>query len=126
MTLVDTDVLIWYLRGNDPARQTLDGLSGFALSVVSYIELVQGMRSRRELKLLQRALPEWGAEVLPITEAISTRAVFLVERYFHSHALRLADALIAATALEQSAPLLTANAKHYRFVSGLRVEPFAP
>jgi predicted nucleic acid-binding protein len=54
--LVDTDVLIWYLKGNLNARNEIDALSGFHISVVSYIELVQGMRNKHELTCLRRAL----------------------------------------------------------------------
>ncbi|MEI6269250.1 MAG: hypothetical protein WCP01_10250 [Methylococcaceae bacterium] len=39
--LVDTDVLIWYLKGNNKARQEIEALSGFFISVVTYIELGQ-------------------------------------------------------------------------------------
>ena len=43
--LVDTDVLIWNLRGNRAAAQRLDDAPGFWLSAVTYMELVQGMRN---------------------------------------------------------------------------------
>jgi predicted nucleic acid-binding protein len=62
--------------------------------------------------------------VLPITEAISERAVQLIEDYFLSHSLKLADALIAATALERNLTLATANTKHYRVIQGLALEAF--
>ncbi len=35
MILVDTDVLIWYLKGNPVARGTINNLSGFCISVVT-------------------------------------------------------------------------------------------
>lgn len=35
MSLVDTDVLIWNLRGNPAAAELLDGHRGFALSAVT-------------------------------------------------------------------------------------------
>jgi len=47
--LIDTDVLIWYLRGNQKAYKLIENLNGFYISVVSYIELVQGMRNKQEL-----------------------------------------------------------------------------
>jgi len=61
-----------------------------------------------------------------IDEAISARAAFLLEQHGLSNSLQLADALIAATAIEQGLTLPTANAKHYRPVTELDLELFKP
>lgn len=126
MILVDTDVLIWNLRGNARAAEELDGLEGFCLSAVSYMELVQGMRDKQELRVLKQALAFWEASIVHIDTAISTRASFLVEQHALSNAMQLADALIAATALELGLDLLTGNDKHYRPVDGLAIRVFRP
>lgn len=39
--LIDTDVLIWYLRGHAEAGRLLDSLAEPILSAVTYIELMQ-------------------------------------------------------------------------------------
>jgi predicted nucleic acid-binding protein len=124
--LVDTDVLIWYLRGDARAAETIEKVGHFNLSVITYMELVQGMRSKEEFRILRTTLAGWGTNVLMIDEVISTRAMLYVEQYFHSHSLRLADALIAATAIAQAVPLLTGNTKHYRHIPDLKVESFRP
>lgn len=124
--LVDTDVLIWNLRGNERAADRLDGMSGFRVSAVTYMELVQGVRDKGELRALRQSLSFWSARVVQIDEAISARACFLVEQYALSHSMQLADALIAATALELGFDLLTANDRHYRHVDGLAIEVFRP
>lgn len=62
--LVDTDVLIWYLKGNPNARNEIEALPEFYISVVSYIELVQGMRNKHELTCLRRALRTWNAKIV--------------------------------------------------------------
>lgn len=125
MILVDSDVLIWVMRGETRASDFLDALPGIALSAVNYIELVQGMRNRSELKALRDFIRSWGSEYYPITEPITARAVKLVERYFLSHHLQLADALIAATALEHKLALATGNAKHFKMISGLKIKSFS-
>ncbi|CAN5425901.1 hypothetical protein BH11PSE9_BH11PSE9_18980 [soil metagenome] len=43
--LVDTDVMIWHLRGYPQATRRLDALDTLTLSAVSYMELVQEKRS---------------------------------------------------------------------------------
>jgi predicted nucleic acid-binding protein len=124
--LVDTDVLIWNLRGNAKAALLLDGRRGFALSAVTYMELIQGLRNQREFTALRQALAFWQATIVQISEAISSRACFLVEQYALSDSLALADALIAATALERGETLVTGNEKHYRCVDSLTIERFRP
>jgi predicted nucleic acid-binding protein len=124
--LVDTDVLIWYLKGNLNARTEIEALSGFTISVVSYIELVQAMRNKQELTCLRRALRTWNAKIAYITEDISAKAMFYVEQYYLSHSLQLADALISATAVANGLDVLTANTKHYRFLKDITLKGFKP
>ena len=124
--LVDTDVLIWYLKGNNNARQEIEALSGFFISVVTYMELVQGMRNKQELIALRRALRFWNAKVLYISEDISTKAMFYVEQHYLSHSMQLADALISATAVANGLDLLTGNAKHYRVLKDNSLKEFKP
>ncbi len=124
--LVDTDVLIWYMRGHAPAADFLAAFEAFSISAVTYMELVQGMRNKAELLALRHAIKAWRTPVLPISEAISNRAMTYVEEHFLGHALRLGDALIAATAVEHGLPIATANTKHYRILSELTIHPFRP
>lgn len=126
MTLIDTDVLIWNLRGNRRAAERLDSSPRFSLAAVTYMELVQGMRNKNELQLLRQALHHWQARVLPVSEAISARALFLVEEYALSHSMQMADALIAATAIDYGKTLVTANDRHYRHIPDLEIECFRP
>ncbi len=125
-TLIDTDVLIWYLRGNQNAYNLIHSLDNFAISLVTHIELVQGMRDKKELKIFQNTLKNWGVKTIYINEAISARALFYVEEYFLSHSMQLADALIGATATEYGLTLITANDKHYRVIKGLDISVFRP
>ena len=53
--LVDTDVLIWHLRGYAQATRRLDQLGSLTLSAVSYLEVLQGMRNKAELCHAYRA-----------------------------------------------------------------------
>ena len=122
--LVDTDVLIWYLRGEQKAYDLIHSLNGFFISSVTYMELVQGMRNKNELKILKNTLKSWDVKILYISEEISAKALFYVEEYFLSHSMQLADALIGATATNFGLTLHTANEKHYKVIKGLNIEVF--
>jgi len=126
MMLIDTDVLIWNLRGNQRAQSFLDALPHLQLSAVTYMELVQGLRNKAELRALRQAMHYWDAEIEPLSEAVSSRAMYLVESYSLSHELQMADALIAATAITLGETLFTANDKQYRFIDDLEIEVFRP
>ena len=124
--LVDSDVLIWTLRGHPPAVAKMEGLADWHISAVSYMELAQGCRNNAELKAMQKAFKSASSDVLPINAAISDMACQLVEAHAVSHSLCMADALIASTTVSYALPLLTANAKHFAAVPGLEVQVFKP
>ncbi|NOY64111.1 MAG: type II toxin-antitoxin system VapC family toxin [Nitrospirae bacterium] len=124
--LIDTDVLIWHLKGNIKAKNVIEKHRGFSISVVNYIELVQGLRNKKELNALKKTFLHWQPRLLYITEEISIKAMFLIEEYFLSHSLQLADALIAATALSHNLTLLSGNYKHFKAIKGLKVAKFIP
>lgn len=83
--LIDTDVLIWYMRGNEKALKLIESLNGFYISAVTYIELIQGMRNKQELNELRKAFRIWNTKILYINEEISAKAMFYVERHYLSH-----------------------------------------
>jgi predicted nucleic acid-binding protein len=121
--IVDTDVFIWYLRGRREAADFLDAVVPVRLSAVTYMELVQGMRNAVELRSLRNTLTRDRWEVVPITETISTRAMTYIEEHFLSGSLQMADALIAATCIDQGERLATGNAKHYQMIAELSMQP---
>lgn len=122
--VIDTDVLIWYMRGNQNAYQLIENSDIFFLSAVTYMELVQGLRNKKELTALRQALHGWNAQILYISEEISAKAMFFVEQHFLSHSMQLADALIGATAIAHGMPLLTGNDKHYKVMKDLQIRKF--
>lgn len=116
--LVDTDVLIDYLRGHPKAKTKLLGLDEVVVSVVTVAELYAGARGNKEHRDIANLLAE--CEQLPIGELIAKDAGLLKNRYFPSHGIELPDALIAATALFHGLPLYTLNVKHYPMIEGLK------
>ena len=126
MLMIDSDILIWYMRGNQKAYKIIEEQNGFFISVVSYMELVQGMQNKKELTLFRKSLRSWSAKILYINEDISAKAMFFVEQHYLSHSIVLADALIGATAIANGLKLLTANIKHYKILKNIELQSFKP
>lgn len=124
--IIDTDVLIWYMRGNEKAYKAVENTNNFFISVVTYMELVQGMRDKKELNTLRKALHTWNTKLVYISEEISVKAMFYVEQHFLSHSLQIADALIGATAVAYALPILTGNDKHYKVIKDIQIKRFRP
>jgi predicted nucleic acid-binding protein len=122
--LFDTDVVIWMLRGNECAAKRIDEEKRREISAVSYMELIRGARDKRELLMLRRYLNDLGFRIIPISENISHRAIIYMEAHTLNSALDMADALIAATAVETASTLCTANDKHYKAISDLQLSVF--
>jgi PIN domain nuclease of toxin-antitoxin system len=64
--LIDTDVLVWYMRGNEKAKHSINNTNGFSISVVTYIELVQGLRNKEELSILRNSFKNLSATIIYI------------------------------------------------------------
>ena len=126
MMLFDTDVLIWVLRRNRKAAAAMNQATSRALSVVSYMELLQGARDKREIKQIKAFLHDLAFQLLPLSENIGHRASIYLEEYGLSNSLGMADALIAATASESNLPLMTANVKHDRPIREIELKRFHP
>lgn len=118
--LFDTTVIIDYLR-NDPKVPTLfNEIQSPTVSAITVCEVYQGARNNLELKKLKSTLSSF--KVYHLSEPISKRLLYLVERYHLSSGLLISDGIIAATALENQLTLLTSNSKHFQRIEGLKVE----
>ncbi len=103
--VIDTDVLVWYMKGNEKAYKAIENSKNFFISVITYMELFQGMRNKNELNHLRKALHAWNSKILYISEEISCQSNVLCRttlfKPFHStcgrtdrgngHFLRYAD-----------------------------------
>ena len=118
--LLDTDVLIEYLRGREEAIEYLEELtSDLYLSVISVAELFAGVKSDEEERSLQQFFLAFV--VLPVTERVARRGGLYRRDFRPSHGSGLADALIAATAEENGASLVTFNRRHFPMISSVTV-----
>ncbi len=124
--IIDSDVLIWYLRGNESARIIVENNIPFSISVITYMEIMQGMKNKDEMKIFQKQMQFWNIDIIQIDREISARAMFYVQEYALSHAMTLADGLIAATVVQNGETLLTANDKHYKYIPTIDIKKFSP
>ena len=122
--LIDTSVLIDYLRGHDGAATTLERERESAplhASEITRLEVLAGMRSAEEeaTRLLLSTL-RWH----PVDAEIAEGAGALGRRWLpNHHTIDGADLAIAATAIHTGARLLTRNIRHFPMFPGLQA-PF--
>jgi predicted nucleic acid-binding protein len=64
--IIDTDVLIWYYRGDERAKQAISSALPFKVSAVTYVELLQGARDKNELNKIAKDIENWDVCVLDI------------------------------------------------------------
>ncbi len=124
--LIDSDVLIWFLRGHPKATVRLAMLDQWQISIITYMEVAQGCQSKAQLVQTKHGLALRKTQIVPVSANIGQLAADLLDAWAQSHGLRLADALIAATAIEHNQTLLTANKKHFAMISSLSIEVFEP
>ena len=110
--LLDTDVLIDFLRGQPQAVQLLEDTDcEFHVSAVSVAELYVGVRDGREREVLDQLVGL--LRTIEISTEIAQQAGLWRREYGKSHGTGILDALIAACADALQIPLATLNVKHF-------------
>ena len=116
--LLDTDVLVDFLRGYSKAVKYIKTHSEEAvISAIAVAELYAGVRDTE-----RRQLDDFIAlfNVLPISQEIAKTGGLYKQQFFKSHGIGLADAIIAATSVIHELELKTLNTRHYPMIKGLR------
>lgn len=112
---VDSDILIWHLRGERRAAALLRTLSS-----ESGIELWTGALQRAEVVFFMRPaeapatmsfLSRFKTEA--VTQEIVDDAAELYRRWHPAHGLDVNDAILAATVIATGGKIYTQNVKHY-------------
>lgn len=115
--LPDTNIFSRVFKGDLAVTEFIENLE-VVIDTTIYIECLQGSKSNQEKRMIKKALDNFP--LLPITPKVSGRAIELIDRYSNSHGLLLADALIAATALENDLTVVTYNTDDFKFIDGLK------
>lgn len=112
MVLVDTNIVVDFLRGTPAATAWFDELGDRpAISAISVLELFAGARSQRDERDIVAVRQQLTC--LPISEVIGERAGAIMRHFRKSHDIDIPDALIAATAEHHALELATLNVKHF-------------
>lgn len=112
LLLIDTDVVIDYLRSQADAVAYIEELTSRQfLSAITVAELYAGVRDGAERTALDAFITAF--DVVLIDEAIAVKGGLYRRSYSKSHNVGLADALIAASAEACGATLVTLNRKHF-------------
>lgn len=118
--LIDTDVLIDYLRGRADAVAFLKKTKRtLRVSAATVAELYVGVREGTECEVLERFLGL--LEIVNITPDIARRAGLWRRDFGKSHGTGLMDALIAASAELSGSTLVSLNDKHYPMLESVLV-----
>lgn len=105
--VLDTNILIDFLKGIEPARRQLESLSAWTISVITWIEIQVGADNEQDRLDLGSFLTLF--EVVALDARVATGAVEARRNY----RLRVPDAIIYATAQTLQLPLLTRNTKDF-------------
>jgi predicted nucleic acid-binding protein len=113
--LLDTDVLIDYLRDCDAAVVYLESLpEPLLVSAITVAELYSGVREGKERNILDQFMRAF--DKIPIDNNIAIKAGLFRRQYGPSHGVGLADALVAATAEVYNAKVVTLNKSHFPMI----------
>jgi predicted nucleic acid-binding protein len=117
--LLDTDILIDFLRGNNKAEAFISARADrIILSAIVVAELYAGVKGRAEREALDALVSLF--RIVPVDVEIAKSGGLYQRDYGKSHGVGLADAILAATAEAWKAELKTLNIKHYPMLKGLR------
>jgi predicted nucleic acid-binding protein len=117
--LLDTDVLVDFLRGHKKAVALVNKHSArIILSSIVVAELYAGVKGDAEQSALENFVSLF--RVVPVSADIAKAGGLYKRDYSQSHGVGLADAILAATAEAEHAELKTLNRKHYPMLKGLR------
>ena len=120
MIILDTNILIEILKGNEATIKTVQAFNEkLLISSITVMELYYGAINKAEIKKLERFLSLFQVEHL--NENISLKSILLIKTYAKSHNLDIPGSLIAATAIVSECKVFTYNLKDFRYIDDLEL-----
>lgn len=117
--LIDTDILIDWLRGRKFAARFFRETKGvFYYSSITRKELLSGCNNKSEEEQVLNLLR--AMRVVRIDPIIALKASELIEKYANNP-IHKSDSLIAATSWVKKLVLVTRNRKHFEFIDEIQL-----
>lgn len=130
-TLVDTDILSLFFRGNENVKTTfskyLTKYESINISIITYYEIISGLKFRDSKKQLNSFLEfiEYN-KILPLTETSSTISTELyADLRKRGDPIDDIDLLIAGIAIANDLVLVTHNEKHFTRIDKLELQDWS-
>lgn len=118
--LIDTNILIDFLRGKSSAIAFMNSLKiQPVISALTISELFAGVKGKKEKVAIHNLVT--ACEVISIDDEIAEEGGLLKNKYFKSHSVGLADALIGATSILTKLTLVTLNKEHFPMLKNIHV-----
>lgn len=115
--LVDTNIVLYLLNGSDTLEEFLQG-KDVCISFITELELLgfKNITSKEEIQI--RELLN-DCSIIPLNNIVKENYIKLRRQY----SLKLADSIIAATALAYNIPLITAD-KQFKTIAELKLTTY--
>ena len=117
--LLDTNVLVYHVAGDRRATKFIDetiDCQSFRISILSVIEFLGWHRHTDDEFLQCKELIDL-ATILPVSKEVADKAIDLRR----AKKIKLADAVIASTALVNNLSLVTTNIRDFRGIRDLQI-----
>ncbi len=119
--LLDSDILIDFSKGIREAADFLNVAKDKSkISIFSSIELIIGARNQKELSSIEEFLSKFN--IADLNAEIGRLAYGLIREYNKTIGLKIIDAMIAATAVNNELILVTRNTRHFDKIRELRIK----
>lgn len=105
--LFDTNILIDYFNGDERAKQEIEIYEFRAISVITYIELLVGLKNLEEIDLIKKFLHVFF--IIDVDLDIAELTVTIRKKYN----LKIPDAIILATAQQNQCLFVTRDTKDF-------------
>lgn len=127
-TLIDTDILSLFLRGNKNVKSKVEEYLNYYptlnISILSYYEILSGLKHRDANKQLESFLKLCEAvSITPVTKESSNKSADIYAQLRKSgQIIDDVDILIAGICLENDYILATNNTRHFSRIGELEID----
>ncbi|MCX6153798.1 MAG: type II toxin-antitoxin system VapC family toxin [Candidatus Kapabacteria bacterium] len=118
--LIDTDVIIDYLRTEPHAVEFLESSNNeMLISAITVAELYSGIRNQKEKVSIGEFIKAF--DFIPINSEIAEKGGLIRKEFGKSFGIGLADSLIAATSIITKSKIVSLNHKHFQMFDNILI-----